>query len=427
LQLLGRFQLKAPSGTAIPISAKKSQVLIAILALAEGTAVPRSRLIGILWGDRGEDQARSSLRQAFTALRKVFAAAGEIPLQVDDDQAALDPTMVEADTQQFCALCRKDAAGAVALWRGGFLEGLSIPDQAAQDWLQVERQRLQSLYLESLAALMAAQEASGTFGEALASAQQLLKTDPLDEAAQRMVMRCHLKTGERTKALRQYQDFAERLARELGIEPDLETQGLFEEIRSTTTQTTSPPQSPSPVQANRAKAMKKLTIAVLPMESLSADQEQGYFADGLTRELINELGRFSAQEVIAAATMFAFKDRRVNVREVGREVSAGYVLEGNLQTSAGRMRVSAQLIDVGTGRQIWGNRYEGDAGDPFAFQDEVVRKISGNLYHPLMKAAAKSAWGDPAEDPDIQNLYLRSHHHVERPTADGLREARGLC
>ena len=99
LQLLGRFQLKAPSGAAIPISAKKSQVLIAILALAEGTAVPRSRLIDILWGDRGEDQARSSLRQAFTALRKVFAAAGEIPLQVDDDQAALDLSAVRVDSQ----------------------------------------------------------------------------------------------------------------------------------------------------------------------------------------------------------------------------------------------------------------------------------------------------------------------------------------
>jgi DNA-binding SARP family transcriptional activator len=127
LQLLGRFQLKAPSGAAIPISAKKSQVLIAILALAEGTAVPRSRLIDILWGDRGEDQARSSLRQAFTALRKVFATAGEIPLQVDDDQAALDLSAVRVDVQQFCALCRKDAArmprarwrsGAAASWRG---------------------------------------------------------------------------------------------------------------------------------------------------------------------------------------------------------------------------------------------------------------------------------------------------------------------
>ena len=70
MQLLGRFQLKAPSGEAIPISAKKSQALIAILALAEGTPVPRGRLTGIWWGDRGEDQARSSLRQAFTALRK---------------------------------------------------------------------------------------------------------------------------------------------------------------------------------------------------------------------------------------------------------------------------------------------------------------------------------------------------------------------
>ena len=155
LRLLGRFGMTAPSGAAIEIGAKKSQALIAILALAGGTPVPRSRLTAVLWGDRGEEQARSSLRQALTALRKTFAAHGDFPLAVTEDSAAIDPARLSAD---IAAL--NGGAGEI-LAPGEFLEGLHIPGQPAEDWLRAERARFARLLAERLSARLAAAEATG--------------------------------------------------------------------------------------------------------------------------------------------------------------------------------------------------------------------------------------------------------------------------
>ena len=91
----------SPAGDDIAISSKKNQALLAILALAQGEAVTRSRLIGILWAERGEDQARSSLRQGFTALRKALGACGPFSLRVDDEEAAIDLDAIRVDTLRF--------------------------------------------------------------------------------------------------------------------------------------------------------------------------------------------------------------------------------------------------------------------------------------------------------------------------------------
>ena len=426
LRLLGRFELRAPSGEALPLSAKKNQVLLAILALAAGNPVPRERLLGILWGDRGEAQARSSLRQAFTALRKTFAATNESPLRVVEGAAALNPEAIEVDALAFQEGCATGSEAALALWSGGFLEGLSLPDAAAQDWLEGERRRLQELYQDGLAVLMRDQAVAGQPAEALTSARQLLSSNPLDEGALRLMMQCLADTGERAKALQHYQDFAALLEQELQLAPGPETQALYESIRSSAGG--APAAAPARDQAENAKkGSQKISIAVLPIDCLSTDPELSYLADGITRELITELGRFSAQEMVAAATMFAYKGRPIDLREVSREVGADYVLEGNLQSAAGRLRISAQITDAESGRQIWGNRYDGATDDPFAFQDEVIGKISANLYHPLMKAAAQRARDLPRDAPDIQTLYMQSHHHVERPTAAGMAEARRVC
>ena len=109
LRLLGRFRLLSPAGDDITISSKKNQALIAMLALAGGEPLPRSKIIALLWSDRGEDQARSSLRQAFTALRKVLSPAGQIPLKIDEDQASIDLDAVTVDTHQFIN-CARDGS-----------------------------------------------------------------------------------------------------------------------------------------------------------------------------------------------------------------------------------------------------------------------------------------------------------------------------
>jgi adenylate cyclase len=179
--------------------------------------------------------------------------------------------------------------------------------------------------------------------------------------------------------------------------------------------------------AGTTAAPDKPAIAILPFATISDDPELEHFSDGLTRDLISELGRFSPISVIGSATMFAYKGRPVSAAEVGREVKADYVLEGSVRKSGRRTRVTAHLTDPATGKQVWANRFDGDMEDELELQDERIERIAGNFFQPLMKHAIGRARNKPASGAQIYDHYLRSYHHIEHPTAAGMDEAHQAC
>jgi adenylate cyclase len=119
----------------------------------------------------------------------------------------------------------------------------------------------------------------------------------------------------------------------------------------------------------------KPSIAVLPFQNMSGDQEQEYFVDGVTEEIITELSRFHSLFVIARNSSFSYKGRSPDVREVGRELGVRYVLEGSIRRASDRIRVTSQLIDTLTGNHIWAERYDRVLEDVFALQDDLTRAI----------------------------------------------------
>ena len=392
LRLLGRFQLLSPAGDDIAISSKKNQALLAILALAQGEAVTRSRLIGILWAERGEDQARSSLRQALTALRKAFSGRGPAPLQIDDEWVGLDLAAVTVDLSDYLKECeskRPDALEhAVGRWNGALLEGLSVPDQEVQDWLFSTRQDLEGRQETALFELLTIRQDEGDDHKALAAGQALLELDPLNEAARRAVMRCHARMGARGEALRQYQACKAVLARELDVEPETETKALYQQIANggvaaepAAAQDTSGTAALrlSDMLAIDAAVAERPSIAVLPFANLSGDPAQENFVDGIAGNIATELSRFRDLFVIAGYSSLSFKSNKVPVREACRRLGVRYALEGSLQRSEDRIRISVQLIDGESGQQLWVERYDRQLEDVFALQDEVTGTIVATL------------------------------------------------
>jgi serine/threonine-protein kinase len=116
-------------------------------------------------------------------------------------------------------------------------------------------------------------------------------------------------------------------------------------------------------------------IAVLPFQNLSADAENEYFSDGITEEIINALNRIASLRVAARSSSFAFKGKNVNVRKVGEELKVNAVLEGSVRKAANRLRITAQLINVADGYQLWSERYDRELEDVFAIQDEISESI----------------------------------------------------
>jgi adenylate cyclase len=124
----------------------------------------------------------------------------------------------------------------------------------------------------------------------------------------------------------------------------------------------------------------KPSIAVLPFKNLSGDAEQEYFSDGISEDIVTELSRFHDLFVIARHSSFSFKNQALDIAEIGQKLGVQYLVEGSIRKSAGRVRITAQLIEVATGSHIWADRYDRELEDIFAVQDEVVRTITATLF-----------------------------------------------
>ncbi len=119
----------------------------------------------------------------------------------------------------------------------------------------------------------------------------------------------------------------------------------------------------------------KPSIAVLPFANMSGDAEQEYFTDGMTEDLITDLSKVSSLFVIARNSSFAYKGRSAKVQEIGHDLGVRFVLEGSIRKAGNRVRITAQLIDAGSGGHLWAERFDRDLTDIFSMEDEVVEKI----------------------------------------------------
>src|SRR5207302_4019130 len=150
------------------------------------------------------------------------------------------------------------------------------------------------------------------------------------------------------------------------------------------------------------------SVVVLPFVSLSGDPQQEYFSDGITEDIITELSRFSELAVIARNSTFQYKGKAVDVRQVGRELGARYVLEGSIRRISGRVRISAQLIDAETGMHRWAERYDRQLNHVLAVQDELACTIVALLAAHVNKAEAGRTLLKPPANWEAYDYCLRA-------------------
>jgi TolB-like protein len=166
----------------------------------------------------------------------------------------------------------------------------------------------------------------------------------------------------------------------------------------------------------------KPSLAVLPFENLTGDPEQDYFVDGMVEEITTAIARFPWFSVIARNSSFTYKGRAVDVKEVGRELSVRYVLEGSVRKSGNRVRIAGQLIDTATGAHIWAERFDGALDDVFALQDEVAGGVAGAVEPQLRLAEIARASRKPTDSLDAYDLYLRARARCNERVKEGLAE-----
>lgn len=391
IRLLGSFEARLGAGPPAAFPTKKARALLAYLAARPAQVHSRDEIAELLWGARADEQARGSLRRTLSDLRKALPLDDGEWLVSDGDTIKLSGTSVEVDVARFEGLAADGEPGALEqaaeLYQGEFLAGFGLHEQAFEEWLRTERERLRQVALKTLRKLLAHHTASKALDAAIHAGARLLSIDPANEPAHRALMSLYARQGRRSEALRQYRLCCEALMRDLGIRPDAATEALHRELQQPVAIHDEVAKPVEPETAYEAPPLPdKPSIAVLPFANLSGDPEQEYFADGLVEDIIAALSRISALWVIARASTFSYKGKPVDVKQVARELGVRYVMEGSVRRSGERLRVTAQLVDAISGHPVWADRYDRPLADLFDIQDEITRSVAASTETQILMA-----------------------------------------
>src|SRR5215472_7066228 len=294
--ILGGFSVRT-AGKPLIFPTKKSRGLLAYLALGHGQVYAREHLASLLWGDSSDEEARHSLRQALSHLRKALPGARPEILRSDPDGVALNPTALDVDVAAFERFVAEGTPQALAraaeLYRGALLEGLSFKEEPWEEWLRAERERLQELAVGALKKLLAHHTETGAGEAAIQIARRLLMLDPHDEAVHRSLMRLYLGQGRRASALQQYQVCLQTLQRELGVEPEAETRLLYQEMlpqRVPAPRMGRPQRAPRPLRASRSTPVAPLVGRAPELDRLNRAMKSAWAGRGQLVVILGEAG-----------------------------------------------------------------------------------------------------------------------------------------
>ena len=177
------------------------------------------------------------------------------------------------------------------------------------------------------------------------------------------------------------------------------------------------PATPQPMQAAPP------SVAVLPFQNMSGDEDNEYFSDGVTEEIINALTQLEGLHVAARTSSFSFKGQTLDVKEVGRRLNVGAVLEGSVRQAGNRLRVTAQLVNVADGYHLWSERYDREMDDVFAVHDEIAGAIAERLSVTLGTGPVRPVPRRATANLDAYRLYLKGRHQWNTRSEAGLEQA----
>jgi DNA-binding SARP family transcriptional activator/tetratricopeptide (TPR) repeat protein len=334
LFLLGGFEGRGPGGAPIVIAPRKARALLAYLGFQLGKAVPREHLSSLIWGDiSADEQARRSLRQALTTLRRELPE-GALETRRDEIMlcagASVDVSRFEHEARQ---TERSPLERALELYRGELLEGLSARASGFDAWLERERKRLHMLAADAMQRLCEIQRAQGDAAASMATAMRLVATDPVREAAHRLLMELYVEDGRASEAVRQFNTLRALLHEKLGTLPDAQTTDLLERIRRSS-ERRKPQDAPSSftTPSPRSTASERFVLAGAPELRQAcvlaiAPGERGFDAS-VERDIEIVLARFggSLMQVAQQRALGVFGFPRAHDNDLERGVRAALEL-----------------------------------------------------------------------------------------------------
>lgn len=410
VKLLGGALVEDEGGMANPISSRRYPLaLLALLSTAPSRTLSRGKLVGLLWPDAPERTARNRLTSCVYEVRHAFGDDALLSLGAD---VRLAGGGLDCDVRAFAdAIERRDYRAAVALYSGPFLDGFALPDTPEfEHHVDRLRTRFQSDQRAALEALAEQAEEEGRADAAAHWWRERMSEEPHDSRVVRKLMDVLARNGSRAEALRIAARHVELLESEFGTSPDAEFTAFVERLQT--------PQSDVATGTSSApSALPVRSIAVLPFENLGGTPDAELFAAGLHEDLLTELSRISGLTVISRTSLLRFRRTDQPLLEIARELGAGTIVEGAVQTAGGRVRLNVQLIDAATDSHRWVERYDRalSTDSILEIQTELARRIATTLEARLAPATA-TPMGEPSGDLQAYRLYIQGRGLLDQRT-----------
>lgn len=385
----GDFAIADPvTGADLKPRGRKARAVLAYLALHPGKPVSRDRLTGLLWGDRADEQARASLRQAIVEL-KPFSNGEHGLLDVERDHLTLNPAALVTDIDEMRrAAARGDGAALLAALPEPHerlfanLEGI---DEGFDDWLVIERMHQQDALVALIADASTATAAAGNARDARALDARVREWG--GDGSQPPVNRRDAPPGAPAA--------------------DVALAGPVNRQRWWIALIVALLLAASILAVGAARwgsgASGPPTLAVLPFSNLSGAND-AYFADGISEEIMAQLGREPGLRVAGRTSSWQFKDRTADLDAIGRKLGVAYILEGSVRSAAGKVRVNVALVQASDGMQLWTETFDGTLDDVLAIQHRIGANVTHKLQQRLVRATPPA--GAQATSGAVYSLYL---------------------
>jgi DNA-binding SARP family transcriptional activator/TolB-like protein len=469
VRCLGRFRLHDGSGNQLQVRTRKARALVAALAVSN-RPMSRDTLAALLWSDRGEQQARASLRQTIFELQhcggqEPVLAVGRDDVSIRGDLLVTDVELIrdaasDDDWQRLLDHLREA--------RPGLLTDLDGLDEEFDSWLRTERSQEPTGTLAI--AVEAAERCMESAGPraALEIACEVLRLDPADEPAARLAMRIDKQVGDNAALHRRYSVLRDRLRDEYDAEPSPETVDLFAKLANGNGAGTSSPFrfAPQPDSSSERTSAEqtvqkrswvvtaalgvlalvilgalaavlllsryggrpvqsgdKVLVAVLPFEQQPPDNS--FLAAGLWEQTRGALTRNPSIRVLGRSTTEAMASAELPPDGYRKRFGVTHLLEGTVRRAGSGLLVSVSLTRTSDGVAVWQDSFRGRMGEPFALQDAIANGIEGKLRAQLAPGGGRRA-EQIATSPEVYALYSEAKQLVAERDLESFQRAEAL-
>jgi DNA-binding SARP family transcriptional activator/tetratricopeptide (TPR) repeat protein len=392
---------------------RKSVALLTYLSLAPELTAPRERLADLLWPDRSSSGARSCLRQTALAVRRLGGFGVDDGLFVSErDYLGLRPGAVDCDASELLLLTGGtlpvDVARVFDLYKGAFVDGFSAGSEVFELWAAEQRILLRSVVVRALHDHVRTQPPE--IGSSLVD--RLIAVDPTRETSHQLAMEIFAVSGQRDRALRQYQACRAMMAEEFGVAPSAETERILRRLLispaiSADSPTAAPAPQPAPVKNRRP------TILVAGLDNLTGDDGHDLLIRGLLDAIVIELADVRELAVLDGKTG----------RDDDSTNSPDYVITGSLMVGAGLVRVSIRLYHRATGELLSGERFSAPIEARMDLIDDIAQCVALLTRFELLQFGWRILDMTPPDDFRVRLLLLKSHARYYEFTTDALLDA----